>query len=466
MRIKAIVSVFPRKLPSGRRVYYYQCYDQKDKRQWAKSTGLSKKTEAMKYCIGLHKEGLLIPVPKVPTFGEFSEGWWDLKTCRYLKWRQLHDPITEGTIIAHKGHFENHILKYFDKFRLDEITPVAVENWLVSMSEKKMVKNMAEEKKTVLKPKTITHALSTLRLMMGEAARQKIIKENPCLAVKELKEEYIEREILTKEEVKKIFPANWSAVWKREIHYIANLLAACTGMRLGELRGLRCEYVFDDYIYVCGQYSRHGYKDYTKTKENRNIPISTIMREMLEELMQLNAGGYLFSKDGGKTPLTEDSIRLQFENALKKIGIDEAERMRRNLTFHAWRHFLNTLLRMNNVADSKVQKVTGHKTRKMTEHYTHFDTRQFTEVRQVQTNLLTFNEPEKTETKIIFNGAVEEMEIEDVKDTDTLHKPVKKITKKAVVSAKRKQAMKPKPQTAGKKKQPVKKAAGKQRKRA
>jgi len=43
MRAKAIFTVFGRRLPSGKRVFYYQCYDEKGKRQWAKSTGLSKK---------------------------------------------------------------------------------------------------------------------------------------------------------------------------------------------------------------------------------------------------------------------------------------------------------------------------------------------------------------------------------------------------------------------------------------
>ena len=56
---------------------------------------------------------------------------------------------------------------------------------------------------------------------------------------------------------------------------------------------------------------------------------------------------------------------------------------------------MNTLLLTSNVVISKVQKVTGHKSLKMTEHYTHFDTKQFTEVREDQTNLLTFNEPVK-----------------------------------------------------------------------
>ncbi|MCL1929323.1 MAG: integrase, partial [Treponema sp.] len=93
MRAKAIFTVFGRKLPSGKQVYYYQCYDEKGNRQWAKSTGITKKTEAVAYCMKLFRDGLLIPEQKVPTFAEFSAGWWDIETCRYLKWRQLEDPM-------------------------------------------------------------------------------------------------------------------------------------------------------------------------------------------------------------------------------------------------------------------------------------------------------------------------------------------------------------------------------------
>ena len=73
--------------------------------------------------------------------------------------------------------------------------------------------------------------------------------------------------------------------------------------------------------------------------------------------------------------------------------------MKRNLSFHAWRHFFNTLLRMSNVADSKVQSITGHRSLSMTDHYTHFDTRKFTEVRNVQAELLAIKEPENMDGK-------------------------------------------------------------------
>jgi integrase len=378
MRNKAIFTVFERKLPSGKHVYYYQCYDKKGKRQWAKSTGLTKKTEATAYCMKLYKDGLLIPEQKAPIFEEFSNGWWDIETSRYLKWRELHEPFSKGTIAINKINFENHIKDYYAKYRLDEITPDIIEKWLLALTAKG------------LKPVSANMMYKTFKLMINEAMRLKIIKYNPCLDVKDLKEVKIERKILSVEEVKKIFPHNWALIWESSVIYKANKLAACTGLRVGELRGLRCEFVFDDYIHITGQFTRYGYVPETKTKQKRDIPISPLMRQELEELMRMNGDGFVFSEDGGKTPVTVERINRQLDRALERIGINHEEKLKRNISFHAWRHFFNTLLLMSNVADSKVRSITGHSSKKMTEHYTHFDTRQFTEVRDVQAELLAF----------------------------------------------------------------------------
>jgi integrase len=342
----------------------------------------------------------LIPVPKVPTFAEYSAGWWDLETCHYMKWRQLHNPIVKSTLKIHQNNFKHHIKDFFAKFKLDEITPEIIKGWLVHMSEKTSLReteSKGEEKgegvgegkeKKKLKAKTVNLVFGTLRIMLNEAVKRKLIKTNPCNDVKELKEEETKMEILTVEEAKKLLQPDWAAVWDNRTVFLANFLAACTGLRMGEVRGLRCEYVFDDFIHVGGQFTNYGYTEMTKNKHSRNVPITANVRQQLEELLQANKGGYVFSLDGGKTPLKVDRIRRQFDNALEKIGISREEKMRRNLSFHAWRHFLNTLLRTYNVADSKVQSVTGHLTKKMTEHYNHFDTRKFTEVRDAQCDFL------------------------------------------------------------------------------
>jgi integrase len=377
MRIKANFTVFPRKMPSGRVVFYFQCYDENGVRQNGRSTGCSKKTEATAYCMRLYREGTLVPKKKTMTFEEFARGWWDIKTCKYLALRQLSDPFSDGTIAMNKANTENYLKGFFGNIRLGDITKDTMNEWFLHMNRKG------------LSASTTNTALKTLRVMLDEAVNRGILQNNPAKEVKELKTEEPQRIILTLEELRQLFPADWTTVWDNAVIYKAHKLAACTGMRISELRGLRGEYVFADYIYVCGQYTRLGYKAYTKTKQNRNIPITAAMRQELEDLILDNGEGFVFSEDGGKAPITMERINRGLEKALGNIGIGHDERLRRNLSFHAWRHFFNTVLRANNVTDAKVQSVTGHRSKKMTDHYTHFDTRQFTEVREVQTKLLT-----------------------------------------------------------------------------
>jgi integrase len=299
--------------------------------------------------------------------------------CDYLAWRDLHDPLSEGSVEIFRNCLDNHLREYFGPYRLDEITVDCIEGW-----QKGKVKQK-------LKGTTINLSLRTLRMMLDEAVKKKLLKSNPAIGVKKVKTEEVKRTILTLSEVRELFGVRWDTVWEDWTAYKVNLLAACTGMRISELRGIKKDVVFNDFIFVKGQYTRRGYVDHTKTKQARNVPISPEIRRELEELIQCNGDGYLFSEDKGVTPMRSEKIERHLNKTLEKIGIGDKERRERNLTFHAWRHFFNTLLRMADIADCKVQSVTGHISLKNTDHYTHFDARQFTEVRNVQSALLTGN---------------------------------------------------------------------------
>jgi len=341
---------------------------------------------------------------------------------------------------------DNYIKGYFAKYRLDEITSNVVEKFLVDLTEVRSASthnyNISEDddsgRAKKLKAKTINLVFLTFKMMMNEAVKQKLIKVSPCVGVYELKEADFDRDIFVVDEVRKLFPLKWQTVWENKMMYIINRLAACTGLRVGEIQGLRGEYVFDDYIYITGQFGRHGYVKHTKNKENRNVPLSAVMKEELKPYLSLNGNGYVFSDDGGKTPIPYTRIRDHFQRALIRIGISDEERKNRNLTFHSWRHFLNTLLRMSDVSDSKVQSVTGHRSMQMTNHYTHFDTRQFTEVRDVQTNLLTANgsglkiaKGNKTPKTIKPKAANTAKQTSKTKNNGNKKKPTAKKTKKA-----------------------------------
>ena len=167
----------------------------------------------------------------------------------------------------------------------------------------------------------------------------------------------------------------------------ANKLAALTSMRCGEVLGLRGEFVYDDHIFNGGQYGKYGYRE-TKTKVRHHIPLVPEMVEELRKLMKVNGEGYIFSLNGGETPVTGKHVYNGFVKALRKIGISDAEREERNLTFHAWRHFANTQYLTGGLTIKQVQAITGHSTQRSTDLYTHFDPLEFGDAVKVQAALL------------------------------------------------------------------------------
>jgi len=224
--------------------------------------------------------------------------------------------------------------------------------------------------------------------MMKEAARLKLIPSNPMEKIKKLIPHNKEVQILRNEEVQKLFPADWIKIWDSYEIYIFNKLAACTGMRFSEIIGLQRSHIHDDYIHVCMQYShKYGIRP-LKTRDSRDIPIAAVLHDELLSLIKDSGQEFLFTKTGGSEPISRHRVYRETRAAFEKIGIGREERKERGLVVHHWRHFLNTALLMANVSTLKVQKVTGHKSLSMTRHYTHFDSREFSEVLDVQNSLL------------------------------------------------------------------------------
>jgi integrase len=323
----------------------------------------------------LYRAGKLIPGNKPVSFAEFADGWWNVKTCKYLEWRQAQNPLAPSTIDHYKANLELHIKPFFGKLKLDAISTELVQNWIMGLSREKYNNS------------SINTLIATLKVMMKEAARLRLIPSNPMEKIKKLIAHNKEVQILKSEEVQKLFPADWRKIWDSYEIYIFNKLAACTGMRFSEIMGLQLSHIRGDHLHVCEQYSqRYGIRP-LKTKDSRNIPIAAVLRDELLPLIKDDAQGFLFTENGNG-PISRHRIYRETSAAFDKIGIGKEERRERGLALHHWRHFLNTALLMANVSALKVQKVTGHKSLSMTRHYAHFDSREFSEVLDVQNNLL------------------------------------------------------------------------------
>ena len=393
-------TMFKRAVPSGVKVVYYYAYDENGKRRGPWTTKCLTITEARNHCHKLIRKGALIPDrKKVMTFAEFADGFWELDSA-YVREQRSRKDFNDSYVTISRQLSINQIEPFFGKVTLDKITAEDVNKWLLGFKDRGIKDKKTGEIKDYYKNSYANSAFRTINIMLAEAVRRGLITTNPCDKVERLRNNKKKIEILKIEEVRALFPQDYRTIWgDKEIAYAANLLASITGMRIAEILGLRGEYVFDNYILVCGQYGDSGYQDFTKTKENRSIPLLPKMIAVLQNLMKENGTGFVFSLNGGATPVCRKYIADEFNRALQKVGINEAEVKRRGLTLHSWRHFLNTELQRQGLTIQQVQSVTGHKSERMTEWYNHPDPMNIPNVTKAQAAIFSAEEVKEDEPK-------------------------------------------------------------------
>jgi integrase len=309
----------------------------------------------------LYREGTLFPHKRhIPAFGDYAAEWWDWETCEYLKNQKGRKDITRAYADNCRKMVRNQILPCFGKTRLDRITSEDINRWLLGFKERRVINAWGKEEIKSYKNTYANTVFGTFWLMLNEAVNRGLIRINPAAAVRKLKNDRKAIEIITAEEVRLLFPRHWETIWGDDrISYLGNKLAACTGMRASEILGLRGEYIYDEYIYVCAQYDEYGYRP-TKTKEKRNIPLAPVILNELRRLATENNNSYVFSLDGGETPVTRRLMYNKFHRALKDIGMTREEIKRRGLSMHSWRNFLQRMVYFSLPDGRTYRQRSGH----------------------------------------------------------------------------------------------------------
>ena len=96
----------------------------------------------------------------------------------------------------------------------------------------------------------------------------------------------------------------------------------------------------------------------TKTKDDRYIPISKLLKELLSGIDKKSE--YVFTGINGKVKDFKDS----FKSACKKAGL-------KDLRIHDLRHVFGSKMVMNGTSLYITGKLLGHKTTQMTKRYSH-----------------------------------------------------------------------------------------------
>ncbi len=347
------------------------------------STGETVKTRAELWALKRIKSGV-VGAGDRQTFGRFAEGWWKPEHP-YVRGRLARGRRLVPTyLVVMQGYLKNHVLPYFRDRRLGAISPRQIEDWLLKLR--------GEGK---LSAASINHALRCLKIMLREAARVGLIARDPSAFIGGFAQEAPERGILTGPELVALFADRTiQKVWDGDrLHYTLNMVAASTGLRMGELQALSVGAVRPGHLSVTRAWERRGgLREGTKTGRGRIVPVPSKVSAALNELIAASPfrepDDLVFHNgEDRKTPVDQHDILRVFYRALERIGIEPEQRGARRLVFHSYRHGLNTLLRAAKVSDALVQRVTGHRTDAMTEHYSHFALADFADVAKVQERL-------------------------------------------------------------------------------
>ena len=395
MRFRRQYTLYSDKTTKGKPIWYFRIYLPDGTRR-AKSTGCTSKEKARAYVENLlHNESrrrnvfesdLVIKVDESTsllctttvttissdtTFLEFATPWWDWDNCPYVVARRAagtekHPGIKQSYVQSCKMWTKQYLIPFFGKYKLKDISPDMINSFWKFLKDKRG-----------LSPKTINNIRSVFIIMMKDAETKGLIQSNPVEKTVTMKVDKKKRLLLTDEECEKLFDKDRiDELWNGKIVYYAySFVAGLTGLRAGELLALTIKVITPTKITVSKSYNDTYGLSTTKTSEERVVPITNEIYRVLYVAWQSHPNDendYIFSNDG-KKPMSESYTRKAFYNAMKGIGISEAERKARGITFHSWRHKFTTDCVRNNMHPEKIMSLTGHRSSEMLTRYTDLD---------------------------------------------------------------------------------------------
>ena len=256
----------------------------------------------------------------------------------------MKNKVKQSTYVSYRGYIENHLAPAFPTLKLKDLTT-------------KLLQDFYNYKQNTqgLSPKTILNLHRCLHKAMNQAVLEHYIDFNPCDAVSLPRNEKPQVEILTREEQQKLIYTSYKYRYGIFIR-----LTLATGIRLGELLGLRWEDV-----------------DFNKRMLSiRSIPlIPNIASELqlwknVQQNDAMTAGaayqdsGFLVTNPFGGY-LEPRTFKDAYDEILKASGLG-------HYTFHALRHTFATRA-MEQGMDAKTTSILlGHSSVSFTlDTYTH-----------------------------------------------------------------------------------------------
>lgn len=275
------------------------------------------------------------------------------------KWLAQKKPmIAPSTYAGFSLIAENHLMPYFCRRKIGDITESDVQSYIIHLHEHGRLDGSG-----ALSVKTIRDIILVLRLMMGFAYKERAV---PLLNWKliEYPKELSARKItsLSKEQEQDLIQCIYMNLNRRTAGI---LVALFTGVRIGELCGLQMRDISltEKTITVCKTVQRiyekkkHGSKIHIgqpKTRSSvRTIPVPSLLVNIIKKFYSENPGCYFLT---GKTRPTEPRTYRQF------FARFLARNNMAHIKFHEIRHtFAVRCIEIPEFDIKSLSEILGHK---------------------------------------------------------------------------------------------------------
>jgi integrase len=260
---------------------------------------------------------------------------------------ELRDPDVDRsptTIDLYLNNMRAHIIPRWGDCSLEDVKPVQVEQWLRSLPCAPATKNKFRNQMSALFSHAIRHELWD--------------KENPLKTVRQGSKRITTPDILTLSETRALLARIDSSAIRNAV-----LVAAVTGLRRSEIRGLKWSDVDTGKLWLRLVRGIVGTKE-TKLKtegSRRGVPIPQDLADALiqwrEESLYQADEDWVFASPGtkGKSPLWFDvALRRILKPAAKTAGINKI------IGWHTFRRSLATLLATKGENVKVVQELLRH----------------------------------------------------------------------------------------------------------
>jgi integrase len=226
----------------------------------------------------------------------------------------------ENTQSNYRGLFDNHIKPRWGTEFVQNVKPMALEDWLETYPRSRQVKS---------------HVRNLMHTLYQAAIRWELVDRNPVDLVRQTQKRLKTPRILTPAEFKALLET-LGQPYKDMV-----IIIACLGLRVSELVGLRWGDIDFDNLKIERSFVR-GVIYPTKTEASEGtLPLDTDLAEMLLARRTLSPYStdldYVFAGDSGKVRWPESMLHDHIKPAAVKARIG-------NIGWHSFRHTYSTLL--------------------------------------------------------------------------------------------------------------------------